>query len=93
MNEGGKQIIHKHKGSLFKALTCLYPEIEWQKTWFTNIPKYPSSYWNSIHNHKSFLEEIAFTYDIQSSTDWRRISNSLLKRKGGHVSGNLISSN
>ena len=38
-----------------------------------------------MNNCKEFLDRIAMNYNIKTTNDWNRISNSLIKNKGGYV--------
>lgn len=60
-------------------------DIEWKKTWFSSIPRFPKSHWSSEENCRNFLHEIAKSNNIQKSNDWKKITSSLFKNNGGWV--------
>src|SRR5690348_4383078 len=49
-------------------------ETEWKREWFAKIPKYPRSYWELTSNCKEFFDKIAMNYNIQTTSDWNKIS-------------------
>lgn len=97
---GGNTLLKKYKGSLFSCLKSIYTglklhrnftmyqDIEWKKDWFLHIPQkppIPKSYWNSMENCREYLDSIARNYNLISSEDWRKVTNSLIVKKGGSV--------
>lgn len=60
-------------------------EIDWKREWFPGVAKYPKVYWNFVDNCRSFIEMIANCANIKSSSDWRKVSFSLIRHKGGTV--------
>lgn len=94
--EPGASFLHnKYKGSLFRALQHLYPgisvslakgndkETQWKRSWFSSLPEYPKNYWNSICNRKKFFDELSSNYQIVNPSDWKRVSMSLIRKRGG----------
>lgn len=61
------------------------PDIEWKREWF-NIPRFSQEHWNSRDNTTKFLDGIAKETNITTLTDWRRITITFIKSKGGFVS-------
>lgn len=95
---GGYGLLNRYEGSLLLALRSVYPgsfllllfplilvEINWKQEWFRNVPKYKPNFWNSLENQREFLDNIAKTYHINSANEWKKISSSLICKKGGQV--------
>lgn len=38
-----------------------------------------------MKNQRNFLDEISATYKLNEPRDWKKLSSSLLKKKGGQV--------
>lgn len=96
IEHGGRSILKHYGDSLLKALMAIYPgayfnhivlilETKWKREWFPKLPKYEVSHWASQENQKKFLDEIAAEYKIIEPNDWRRITLSLIRTKGGQV--------
>lgn len=68
------------------TLKSLYPDITWKNEWFKNRKKYSRNYWETKENRIAFLEEIFRKNHLQSSFDWRKVTNTLIKQNGGEVS-------
>lgn len=60
-------------------------EVSWRPSWFTNIPKYSNTHWNSLENQRNFLEAIAKEYAIDKPADWRKLSITVIYKNGGKV--------
>ena len=102
MQAGGTSVLDHYENSLLKALENIYPglwenkcyineiEISWKREWFVNLSKFPHDYWNLIENQRKFLDEIASEYNIKTPNDWKRVSMSLIRKKGGQVSENSL---
>lgn len=61
-------------------------DVNWNVSWFPNVPKYSPSYWDTTLNQRKFIREIAEVYGIHQNEDWQRVSLSLIKKNGGSVS-------
>lgn len=61
-------------------------DIKWQRRWFSNIHRFPRSHWDSEENCRRFIDEISINSNIQTISDWRKISTTLIKNRGGVVS-------
>lgn len=85
IQRGGKALLHHYDGSLFRCLQSVYNETSWKREWFKNIPLYPSTHWKNPNNQKTFLDGLASHYHLKKPEDWKRISISLIRKKGGEV--------
>lgn len=65
--------------------TVLREDIEWKREWFTRKHKYGSEYWESQENCRIFLDSVAKENGIATAQDWRRVTSSVIKKKGGMV--------
>lgn len=83
INHKGGSLLALYQFSLFNALQNVYNEIKWEREWFEYLPKYPDSYWDSTENQRNFLDSIASEYHIRQSRDWKRVSKTVIKNKGG----------
>lgn len=84
IEHGGCSLLKRYGLSLYRALQGIYPEVSWKREWF-HIPRFPKTFWNSEVNQQEFLSEIAENYNLQSQTDWKRVSANFLRNKGGQV--------
>jgi hypothetical protein len=66
-----------YNGSLFKALTKLYPEYEWDPLQFAKLPQY---YWNDIANQRNALDRIGKELGVQKMDDWYKITSKQVKK-------------
>lgn len=55
--------------------------------WFTHVPKLSRKYFDTQSNQILFMNEIAQKYKLNTASDWKRISSSLIIKSGGKVSG------
>lgn len=60
-------------------------DVEWKREWFSNIPRFPKSHWNSIDNCLLFMKDIASTPKVNGNVDWRKVTVTLIRNKGGMV--------
>lgn len=91
---GGSFLYYYYNNSTFTALQSIYKgtviarfycsDINWKREWF-HVPRFSPTYWNSRDNTISFLDSIAKETNITSLTDWRRITVTFIKSKGGFV--------
>lgn len=44
-----------------------------------------ATFWNNEENIRGFLDKIAREYHVEHVTQWKRITASLIKSKGGNV--------
>jgi hypothetical protein len=65
-------------------MDLIFLEIEWKREWFGGS-KYPRNFWNSTENYRIFLDKVARENLIKKSTDWQKISHSLIRTSGGNV--------
>jgi len=79
----GSSVLEYYDFSLFNALQGVYPEIEWERSWFPRLPKVPKGYWSLIENQKSFMDGIGRLYKINSHSDWGRITLEQIVKGGG----------
>eukprot|EP00026_Physarum_polycephalum_P001768 Phypoly_transcript_01770.p1 GENE.Phypoly_transcript_01770~~Phypoly_transcript_01770.p1 ORF type:complete len:893 (+),score=154.72 Phypoly_transcript_01770:58-2736(+) len=56
VNMGGEQVIRNFKGSIFRALVDLFPEVHFDGNKFTNTPL---KFWGNPSNRRKFLERFA----------------------------------
>eukprot|EP00026_Physarum_polycephalum_P001474 Phypoly_transcript_01476.p1 GENE.Phypoly_transcript_01476~~Phypoly_transcript_01476.p1 ORF type:complete len:889 (+),score=81.31 Phypoly_transcript_01476:156-2669(+) len=53
---GGRAVFHKLRGGYFKALTKLFPEVNFDESKFPSMPR---MYWDNIKNRRKFFEQYA----------------------------------
>lgn len=94
---GGASILLYYNGSIFHCLQSLYKgldslcevlssqDIEWKREWFVNLPLIPKNHWESMENQRKFFEELAVHVNAKNPRDWRKISTTLIKHRGGLV--------
>lgn len=82
---GGGYLLKFYDMSMKKLLRGVYPEINWKNEWFIYAPKFTKKYWNSLENQRNFLDKIRTQFSITALTDWRRVSLTLIQKKGGKV--------
>jgi hypothetical protein len=70
VKKGGSGLLARNSDSLFHALRANYPQVQWQRGWFS----LPRNYWSDRKKHREFLEEIAKEFSINQDRDWGRIS-------------------
>lgn len=61
-------------------------DVNWERSWFIYVPMYPKAYWDNPSNQRSFLDSLAEKYHLKNSSDWQRLTVTLVRRKGGSVS-------
>jgi hypothetical protein len=69
---GGALLRFYHDNSHIRALTRIYPEIDWQPWRFSNVPK---GHWENRENQLEFFDWIAEELNIQYSQDWYELLN------------------
>lgn len=72
---------HQFGGSIRRAITSLFPEVNWKMWKFGNAP---SGFWKDIKNQRRYLDWLSDELGIQSYEKWYFISSSNLKDKGAH---------
>lgn len=60
-------------------------DISWKQEWFPNLPQYNQMHWEKESNQRDFLEKIAVNYGLHTPNDWRKVTVSLIRTKGGTV--------
>lgn len=58
-------------------------DISWKREWFKVLPR---NFWDNYSNRKSFLDDISLKYNLKTSKEWKRVSVTLLRSRGGKVS-------
>lgn len=74
-----------YPGNFLRIFTRNCQEIKWELEWFSNLPRYGRGHWLSYENQLNFLDSIAMKYHVSQPNDWKRITSSLIKSKGGQV--------
>lgn len=66
-----------------KMLFSVFPEVNWSPLWF---PKnLTPTFWRKKDHQLHFLKSLAFQYNLNSETDWKRVSSTLIVKHGGKV--------
>lgn len=81
----GSGLLHKYQNSLYRTLLAVYSEVRWKQEWFENVPRYSREHWNSFKHQKDFIDEISKDYDVEKFSDWQRITQGVIKARGGLV--------
>lgn len=92
MGEEGRYILGRYSGSMFKALSFIYPgyyvlgylsgvEVQWNAEWFPQNQK--KGFWTDHLNHKKMLEQIALKLNITSPKDWKIVTVRVFRDLGG----------
>ncbi len=93
---GGQPLLFKYAHSLSKALSSIYPEyptgfllktfshllIHFLHKW--NIFKFarvPSKYWDSLHNQRAFMDDLASSLNIPVPEGWYHVSTTTLSKR------------
>lgn len=94
---GGGGLLNTHyRGSLFACLQSVYKgiyisrivilkDIPWKKEWFPHSMAMPLSFWKSMENRKTFMEECSKKLHIKKPSDWGNIKAQTIIRLGGRV--------
>lgn len=69
-----------------------FVDVEWNREWFSNIPRFPKTHWNSQENCRKFIDEITTSNNVGKIGDWRKVTLSLIRSKGGRVMNYLFAS-
>lgn len=90
--KGGKSLLAHFRGSLFNALSSIYPgslslclhdlEISWNKAWFQHLPLQKKGYWRDKQNQRNFFDALQKELSIQNPEDWGKITRLQLKKSG-----------
>lgn len=64
--------------------------MKWDLNWFPANSKYPQKYWKYLNNQRDFMDSIAREYHVTQPQDWRRVSLTIIRNKGGSVRIRLL---
>eukprot|EP01114_Cavostelium_apophysatum_P021705 TRINITY_DN7645_c0_g1_i1.p1 TRINITY_DN7645_c0_g1~~TRINITY_DN7645_c0_g1_i1.p1 ORF type:complete len:739 (-),score=144.18 TRINITY_DN7645_c0_g1_i1:253-2469(-) len=79
---GGKELLQLYDNNLLQLLQILYPKYNWKTTEsFSEVM--PRGYWDSIQNQRNFMEQIASKFNIETKSEWGRITSWQLLELGG----------
>jgi len=80
LDQGGSAVLARYKGSLAALLAAVIPEYRWEASRFIT-----RSYWHSIDNQRSFMDEAARQLDLPAGdrAAWYKVSRRALVSKGG----------
>lgn len=80
-----QQIKREHGGSLYRALSAAYPEVEWLP-WKFKHHGVPKNYWKEPANQRKFFDELGKKVGIQTLDDWYdKISKKVVMDHGGSI--------
>lgn len=51
-----------------------FVEIDWDPSWFANIPKTKRGFWASKQNQRQYFEELASKFNIKEPSDWGKLT-------------------
>lgn len=57
----------------------------WKKDWFSNLPRFRTSHWDSLENCVNFITEIARDSYVNNVVEWKRVTTAMITKKGGLV--------
>jgi len=77
---GASGILSHHRNSLVKALTELFPELDWKIYKFERVPE---GHWNDRKNQREFLDEFFKTLNLKSWEDWYGVTVEQVQTHGG----------
>ena len=77
--KGAVPVLKIYNGSLWKALSSVFPTFNWK---ITNRKKLPKQYWGSIEDQRKIFDEIYKSRDMISLEDWHLIPKEELKEMG-----------
>lgn len=80
---GGAALVVRH-GSLFKALSNIYSERQWDL--FECRPYVPHGYWENHKNVTALMKKVKRELNIQSDEEWSRVSYAQLRTVPGAAS-------
>lgn len=70
---------------IFNNIYLFLTDIAWKREWFTNLPRFPKSHWESLENCRRFMDELAVSSSIASLHDWNKITIAFISHRGGKV--------
>lgn len=77
---GGGLIVLHYGGSMFRALSTIFPEHKWQP-WRFDVT--PAGFWDDIDNQRRFFEWLGSELNIHQLDDWYNIIPADVLNKGG----------
>lgn len=80
VREGGAGLLHRHGGSLQRALADLLPEQCWQPWLFEHVSV---GFWESATNRQRYIEWLEQQLAIASKDQWYRVTIEQIRRLGG----------
>jgi len=78
---GGGPVLERYGGSVFEALSDLYPEQGLEAAQCR--PKLPQGYWQSAANRRAFMERVAAAHGVRTAADWKKVGQEQLREAGG----------
>ena len=82
VSNGGIGLLKQYKGSVYKALLIIFPEIDWNKHIF-EMKSLPKHYWDSIDNQRTFFDYLYKKFGFNRLEEWYFVTNLEIKRNGG----------
>jgi hypothetical protein len=76
---GGWSILNRHNNSLVSAITCIYPDHDWQVWRFESVPMH---YWENEENQRNFFHWLSEKLNVHSLDDWYKIKKSDFTENG-----------
>lgn len=76
-DKGGSSLMQKYSNSLSQLLHATYDASE------VELGRLPKNYFADHHRRRAFLDSIAKEFNIQCPADWKRVTVSTVKERGG----------
>ncbi len=76
----GLSFLNEYNGSLYQALTTVYPEYDFHPWRFIRTPR---RFWIDPNNQRLFLDYLKQQCKIETVEDWLKISHNELRKHGG----------
>lgn len=77
------KFLHRHKLSLTKALTVLYPEHNWDVFKFT---KTPHGTWKDVNNRRTRLQRLALQLKLKNLDGWYKLTATEVRKHASFLS-------
>jgi hypothetical protein len=79
--KGAGGVLTHYNNSLFKALSTIYSEFEWNpRTFARSVPQH---HWKQIKNQRELFDYIAVTLGVEKQEDWYLLKGQSIKKLAG----------
>ena len=81
VENGGTQVLSKHRNSLIETLKTIYPNYAWKEYLFDAAPR---NYWDSMDNQRNFIEDVGKKLGVEKMDDWYNLTEAQVRSNGGN---------